>query len=307
MSTKRPQDELAGTELSGPNEGTEALAGPVTILAFDEFDKFSEAIAATGIQVNLAALRSLNTNFLQPEEGYLVLSLKHFDIDQRDNLLFVGDGEIILFSASAPTSNQLDDFSALFSQPYGKSTAVVFLVLKATQRNYQARLESLISRMESLELAYDARKNRELTLDFARLYDRLEDFHEILLRLEETGIKQVESRYLSFDYRVLMAEADNLVNRCRNRFGIFNEFSRDHDLQATRELNQRMEKLNDVVRRLTAVTLILMIPTLIASHYGMNFAYMPELRIAWAYPVVLIVQVLLIAIAVIFFKKVQWL
>ena len=39
--------------------------------------------------------------------------------------------------------------------------------------------------------------------------------------------------------------------------------------------------LNVVVKRLTAFTVILMIPTLIAGIYGMNFLYMPEL--AWPF------------------------
>ena len=37
--------------------------------------------------------------------------------------------------------------------------------------------------------------------------------------------------------------------------------------------------LSATMRRLTALTVVLMVPTLIAGIYGMNFVYMPEL--AW--------------------------
>jgi hypothetical protein len=291
----------------GEDGGTGAPGDTVEILVFDNFDSFSETVAAMGNSVNFAALRSLRSNFIQPAEEYLILSLKHFESEQADNLLFLSEERIILYSASPPTSSQLDDLSLLFGKPFGKSTALTFSVLRSTTVNYQARLDSLIVRMEGLEREHDAKMYRELSLDFSRLYDRLEDFYEILLRLEESGIKQVETRYIAFDYRVLMAEADNLVNRCRNRFSIFKEFARDHELQVTTELNLRMERLNDVVKRLTAITLILMIPTLIASHFGMNFVYMPELRVAWAYPAVVVSQVVLIVVAAILFKKAQWL
>ena len=42
--------------------------------------------------------------------------------------------------------------------------------------------------------------------------------------------------------------------------------------------------LNAVMKRLTAFTVILMVPTLIAGIYGMNFRAMPELGQAWGYP-----------------------
>ena len=49
------------------------------------------------------------------------------------------------------------------------------------------------------------------------------------------------------------------------------------ELQVAKEAN----KLNDTVRTLTAWAAILVVPTLIASIYGMNFAKMPELN--WHY------------------------
>jgi magnesium transporter len=50
-----------------------------------------------------------------------------------------------------------------------------------------------------------------------------------------------------------------------------------------------------------------MLPTLIASHFGMNFQYMPELSIWWAYPVVIGAQVAIIVAFVIVFRKIGWL
>lgn len=53
---------------------------------------------------------------------------------------------------------------------------------------------------------------------------------------------------------------------------------KDFSIRASEDLNKRILKLNNVVTRLTAVTVIFMLPTLIASHFGMNFQFMPELH-----------------------------
>lgn len=64
---------------------------------------------------------------------------------------------------------------------------------------------------------------------------------------------------------------------------------------------------NEVVRKLAAWAGILAVPTMIASFYGMNFAYMPELQWKYAY---FVVMGLMIGIAVLLwyrFKKANWL
>ena len=45
--------------------------------------------------------------------------------------------------------------------------------------------------------------------------------------------------------------------------------------------------LNAIMKRLTAFTVVLMVPTLIAGIYGMNFDLMPELRWPFGYPLAL--------------------
>jgi magnesium transporter len=48
---------------------------------------------------------------------------------------------------------------------------------------------------------------------------------------------------------------------------------------------------NEVVKRLAGWGAILAIPTVVFSLYGMNFDAMPELRLPWAYPMVIGVTV----------------
>lgn len=60
---------------------------------------------------------------------------------------------------------------------------------------------------------------------------------------------------------------------------------------------------NDVMKMLTIVTTIFLPLTLIAGWYGMNFSYMPELQMKYAYPVVIGISVLIVTVSLIVFKK----
>ena len=60
-------------------------------------------------------------------------------------------------------------------------------------------------------------------------------------------------------------------------------------------------------RRISAWGAIIAVPTVIASLYGMNFRYMPELELRFAYPFVLLVMVALCIVLYVVFKRIEWL
>jgi magnesium transporter len=64
---------------------------------------------------------------------------------------------------------------------------------------------------------------------------------------------------------------------------------------------------NEVVREISAWAAIIAVPTFIASIYGMNFKYMPELNTHLGYPLVLVVMMIAIFALYRFFKRIRWL
>ncbi|HBG40204.1 MAG TPA: magnesium and cobalt transport protein CorA [Porphyromonadaceae bacterium] len=60
---------------------------------------------------------------------------------------------------------------------------------------------------------------------------------------------------------------------------------------------------NNIIKIFTIVSVIFMPPTLIASIYGMNFSFMPELGEKWGYPFAIILMVVSVVIILIYFKK----
>ena len=96
----------------------------------------------------------------------------------------------------------------------------------------------------------------------------------------------------------------------------------DHARRANEQVNGQRELLtsvleanlallsvrqNEVVREISAWAAIIAVPTFIASIYGMNFEYMPELDSHIGYPLAL--GVMLIAVLALhrFFKRIDWL
>jgi Mg2+ and Co2+ transporter CorA len=50
-----------------------------------------------------------------------------------------------------------------------------------------------------------------------------------------------------------------------------------------------------------------MLPTIIASHFGMNFQHIPEPYVAWAYPAEIGLQVVLMGAGLFLSRKIGWL
>jgi magnesium transporter len=56
-----------------------------------------------------------------------------------------------------------------------------------------------------------------------------------------------------------------------------------YETMISNRLAATSNELNVIMKKLTALTIIIMIPTLIAGIYGMNFLNMPELRQEFGY------------------------
>jgi magnesium transporter len=64
---------------------------------------------------------------------------------------------------------------------------------------------------------------------------------------------------------------------------------------------------NDIIKLFSVMAVVLMPPTLIASIYGMNFGFMPELHWQLGYPLALMLMVLAGALPYVYFKWKRWL
>ncbi|MBC7849709.1 MAG: magnesium/cobalt transporter CorA [Chitinophagaceae bacterium] len=71
-------------------------------------------------------------------------------------------------------------------------------------------------------------------------------------------------------------------------------------------MNTMNNRMNEVMKLLTVITTIFIPLSFIASVYGMNFEFMPELHSKWGYPIVLGFMVLVGAGMIYYFKRKKW-
>ena len=286
----------------------ETTLEPGSFLVFSDIASFSRAIeSVAGHSFDLASVSELHTDFIDASDEYLFLNIKEYSLEKPNNLLFFNQDKVYAFSSNSPSPSRLKTFETILSKPHGKSTAFCYLVLDKIVDNHKQKFEGFVEKIETLEKAFNHIEYRILSTEIERFNDRLEEFHDLLLELQESRYHQINTHYLTFDYGVLIAESLSLQSRCRRRIVGLKEIRQEHDMLNAEELNQRIVKLNDVVRRLTAITVIFMVPTLIASHFGMNFQYMPELHTWWGYPSAIAAEIVAVVAGIVIFRKIGWL
>ncbi len=72
-------------------------------------------------------------------------------------------------------------------------------------------------------------------------------------------------------------------------------------------LSQVSNNLNLVVKKMTVVATVMMVMTLVAGIYGMNFVFMPELHWRFGYPFAILLMLFLGALTLWGFKRSKWL
>jgi magnesium transporter len=136
---------------------------------------------------------------------------------------------------------------------------------------------------------------RKAIVAMRRLTNQMRDVFNVLLRREEVIFSDQTLPYYTDIYDHLLRISDNL------------EMQRDLLSGAVESyLSMQSNELNLTVRKLTAVTVLIMVPTLIAGIYGMNFDFMPELGWTFGYPLALGMMGLSLVLLFLFFRRIGW-
>lgn len=72
------------------------------------------------------------------------------------------------------------------------------------------------------------------------------------------------------------------------------------------QLSMASHRLDQVIRTLTVWSIVLMVATLVAGIYGMNFRHMPELEWYFGYPAALLLMLALALGLLAYFRRRRW-
>jgi magnesium transporter len=169
---------------------------------------------------------------------------------------------------------------------------VIDAVGKAVERLERSALDSALTRHETREL-FNLRRD---LLNMQRILFPMEDVCARLATLDLPGIDP--------EVRPYFRDVLDHVHRVASLAALHREV-----LNSVMETSALIEqqRQSEITRQLAAWAAILAVPTAIAGIYGMNFDNMPELRMEYAYYVVLGVIVLICATLYWRFKRIGWL
>ena len=201
-----------------------------------------------------------------------------------------------------------------FAETYRRLKAIkpvdgddIFLSILDIRIDYDADLiENITDQITRITRAMvrDKEPDRQILLDITSLQETTIAIRENIVEKQRILSSLLKSRMFPKEdiekMRVMVKDVGSLLDHTS-----FN-FERLEFLQTSFLGLVDMEQ-NRVIKIFTVVTVIFMPPTLIASAYGMNFKFMPELDTIWGYPFALLLMVCSSACTLLFFRRKQWL
>ena len=311
--------------------------GTIRSLAATQLDEIDRLVATHGTILWVHASRpdAATLDRLGTEFGVHALALEDLrKQDQRPKLdSYEEQHHLVAYEASPTAPNKLAELQLLIGphwvlsvhwQPTpmvdaaqrrvaagrdalsGTVAGLVYLILDAATDSYFPELDHLSERIDGIEdQVIEGRSDpgtlreilalKRLLLEQRRVLAPMRDVANALLRSDATDIGREMVPYYQDLY-------DHLVR-------VLDQLDLYRDLLAA-VLDARMSAvsndLNATMRRLTALTVVIMVPTLIAGIYGMNFTFMPELDWPLGYPFSLGLMLLAAVTAIVYFRMRRW-
>jgi len=241
----------------------------------------------------------MNLGFLNNEAELTVQSVTFI---LKEHLLFTyRQGDLKIF---AETVRRLKSASSSEKKEHGLN---VFLTVLETRIDGDADLIEGINRKLngiSKELIAQQSLKQDLLLGIAQLQENVMLLHETITEKQRVVSSLVRipefNRIESERLKIILKDIASLLQH--------SQFSSERleYLQNTFLGLVNIEQ-NQVIKIFTVVTVVFMPPTLIASIYGMNFTFMPELKWMAGYPFAIALMIFSSLAFLWYFKRKRWL
>jgi magnesium transporter len=196
---------------------------------------------------------------------------------------------------------------------------IQYFVLKLINKmisNYFDLISKIDKEIDELEEHVFERANKKTAIHIFKLKKTLTFFQRSLLSNRETLSQLIKQNTLHLTSKEII-NFEDLSNDIRQLIDMTN--THKEILTGALEIHASTisNQMNDIVKKMTVIGSFVLIPTLIASIYGMNFGQvmsmgagplnMPELAWTYGYPFALGLMIVSCLLLYIFFKKNKWL
>jgi magnesium transporter len=238
--------------------------------------------------------------------GYInIINVDELD-GEMDRVMFIFRKDLLcLVKIDDRDNSESDLFREIMSQEKQNTSLekIFYRFLERLLKGGNSKLESIEKELLALEdrvvHGRASEKFNKVIYGYRRQLSLIRNYYEQLVdissELEENENEIHEERSLSY-FRVLTAKAERLIAGVR---------ALSESLSQLREMLDAAlnYNLNTIMKVFTMITAVFLPLTLIVGWYGMNFKHMPELEWRFAYPLLAVFCVILVAAILYFFKK----
>jgi magnesium transporter len=254
---------------------------------------------------------------LDEYENYLFLTAKHAFIDNNLNQIRIEHFSMVLgknFVLNFYEGNIEDIINYIFDHVISQPAKVqkkdadflFYLVLDKIVDKYFDVIEFLRQQAENLEeltLENDPENRTMEIVAGKRSLNNIRKFISPLLNIIST-MKTEKIKFVKKQTAVYLQDIfDHIIHNLSTIDSIHSVYKDCLDLQQS----FLTERANQIMKTLTIVATIFIPLTFIVGVYGMNFDYLPEIHIKWAYPVLWIIMIALSLAMIIYMKFKKWL
>lgn len=245
---------------------------------------------------------------------YVVLKVVHYDaqaksIDLEQISLVLGANYLI--SIQEKKDDVFDPIRAWIRDDKGSirkmgASYLAYALIDAVIDHYFIALERLGEEIENLEEELVSNPT-QATLQFIHKLKHA----MILLRKSVWPLREVVGRLERREPHEPSTEANHRYLR-----DIYDHTIRVMDtIETSRDLLSGMldiylssvsNRMNDIMKILTIISTIFIPLSLLTGLYGMNFTFMPELELPWAYPALLIGMLIIGIVMIAYFRRKRW-
>jgi magnesium transporter len=182
---------------------------------------------------------------------------------------------------------------------------LTYLILDSIADTYLAHLDNVGAELEDYEdraldvhdptFLEDLQNQKRRLMRLRRVIGPFRESVLLLLHMDSVLLPDQMDPFIKDVYDAVIQAADTLETYRELIAGLLDV-----------RLSMNSNGMNNVMKVLTIISTIFIPLTFIVGVYGMNFRYMPELEMHWAYPACWGVMILIAGAMLLFFKKRKW-
>jgi magnesium transporter len=186
---------------------------------------------------------------------------------------------------------------------------LLYLLLDSVMENFYVTIEFYEDVIESLLIESKSSADPNVLVQIEKNREDLNFLKRSILPLRD-ALFNLKSEHDEEDYDGIEKANYNFFARLHQKcLEILEQIEYDMntlDSASSFYFSSQSQRMNEIMKILTVVSVFFMPLTFIVGIYGMNFDVMPELRNPYGYFIVLSVMFLLLVAMVVYFKKKKW-